>query len=76
MKLPISNLGWAAEKDNQIYETIRQFGYTGLEIAPTRVFSGNPYSRLEDARAWACNLKLKNGFSIVRSYNFVFKGDT
>lgn len=64
MKLSISNIGWTAEQDNQVYEIMKQYGFCGLEIAPTRIFPQNPYDRLEEAKKWISDLKSKNDFCI------------
>lgn len=64
MVLSISNIAWAAENDNVIYALMKQYGYSGLEIAPTRIFPEAPYDKLETAVAWAEALKRQYGFSI------------
>ncbi len=64
MKLSISNIGWAAEADRQVYELMKEYGLSGLEIAPTRIFPENPYSDLGRARAWSDELKATYGFMV------------
>ena len=64
MKLSVSNIGWIAEKDKQVYELMVRYGYSGLEIAPTRVFPENPYEKDNEAGGWSKNLKKKYGFYI------------
>lgn len=64
MKLAISNIGWGAEKDSSVYSLMRDYGVTGLEIAPTRIFPEAPYDKLEAASAWAIGLKKRYGFVI------------
>ena len=64
MHLSISNIGWAAEQDSQVYKLMQKYGFTGLEIAPTRIFPENPYGKLDDAKKWAVKLKKQYGFSI------------
>ena len=53
MKLAISNIGWAEEQDSAVYGLMKQYGFTGLEIAPTRIFPEKPYERLKEAKDWA-----------------------
>ncbi len=60
MKLSVSNIGWAAEQDAEVYARMRKAGFTGLEIAPTRIFPTAPYSDLQAARDWAADL----GFAV------------
>lgn len=64
MKLSISNIGWTEEQDSQVYELMQENGFTGLEIAPTRLFLEKPYDKLKEAGSWAGNLKNKYGFSV------------
>ena len=64
MKLSISNIGWTKENDLTVYEMMKNKGYEGLEIAPTRIFPDHPYDRIEEANKWAEELKAENGFVI------------
>lgn len=64
MKLSISNIGWSTENDIKVYELMRKHGYSGLEIAPTRIFPEAPYDRVEEAAVWSEKLKEKYGFGI------------
>lgn len=43
MEFAISNIAWNKNEDDYIYEIMRKYGYKGLEIAPTRFFTENPY---------------------------------
>lgn len=64
MNLSISNIGWSIGQDGQVYELMRSYGFSGLEIAPTRIFPENPYGRLDAAKKWAEDLKEQYGFSV------------
>ena len=64
MNLSISNIGWIKEYDTDVYGWMKQFGYTGLEIAPTRIFPDKPYDKIQEAAAWSNRLKKEYGFSI------------
>lgn len=64
MKLSISNIGWTEENDLAIYKIMKNMGFEGLEIAPTRIFPETPYIKLEEANRWANKLKSENGFVI------------
>ena len=64
MKLAISNIGWTALNDSVMYQYICNEGFSGLEIAPTRVFSANPYENLQVAQNWADDLRLHYGLNI------------
>jgi sugar phosphate isomerase/epimerase len=43
MRLSASNIAWAAEDDAKVYKKLADEGYSGLEIAPTRLIPTNPY---------------------------------
>ena len=64
MKLAISNIGWKMQQDEAVYEMMQKNGFSGLEIAPTRIFPQNPYEDLSAAREWAATLKKQYGFVI------------
>lgn len=63
MKLAISNIAWDAVHDNQILSDLLHHGYTGLEIAPTRVFPHLPYSNLHAVSDW--HRKLQETYSLI-----------
>lgn len=64
MKLSISNIAWVKEQDEQVYSRMREYGYSALEIAPTRIFPEAPYDHLEEASSWAKQLKEEEGFDV------------
>lgn len=63
-KLSISNIAWHKRFDTQVYALMKEHGFSGLEIAPTRIFQQMPYDRLVEAAAWAKELKRQYGFAI------------
>ena len=64
MKLSISNIAWSKEDDDKVYGFMRELGYLGLEIAPTRIFEDQPYQKLREASKFRDNLKENIGLSI------------
>lgn len=64
MKLSVSNIGWEAVNDSKVYGLMKKYGYSGLEIAPTRIFPQSPYAQLQAAKAWAEQLKENDGFTV------------
>lgn len=64
MKLALSNIAWDAEYDRQVYELMKKHGFTGLEIAPPRIFPEAPYDKLKEAAAWSENLKKEYAFAV------------
>ncbi len=64
MKLSISNIGWDGLYDEKVYKLMNKYGFKGLEIAPTRIFTSDPYDRLEEASGWIDNLGNEYGFEV------------
>ena len=56
-----------------MYQFLKDVGYQGLEIAPTRVFPENPYDKLQQAKEWADDLKKKFGL-VVPSMQSIWYG--
>lgn len=63
MNLAISNIAWEENQDKNVYRIMKEYGFSGVEIAPTRVFSEAPYDRVDEAAEWSQKLK--------EEYNFV-----
>ena len=59
MKLSISNIAWSDEKNLQVYALMSENNFSGLEIAPSKIFGENPYDNLKAAAQWKNNLKFK-----------------
>ena len=57
MKLSISNIAWDKEKDIEMYEYLSKLNFSGIEIAPTRIFEIDPYFHIEAAKQWKENLE-------------------
>lgn len=64
MKIAVSNIGWEAGSDELVYGWMKNYGCSGLEIAPTRIFAENPYGQLERAKAWSEELQNKYSFTV------------
>lgn len=73
MNLSISNIAWKQEDDEKVYELMKEYGFTGLEIAPTRIFPEAPYDKMAEAAKWAEKLKEKHGF-VVSSMQSIWYG--
>lgn len=74
-KLSISNIGWTAAEDETVYTAMRAAGFTGLELAPTRVFPERPYDNLNAAALFGGYLKSHWGFT-VPSLQSIWYGQT
>lgn len=75
MKLSISNIAWTSENDETVYGMMNDRGFSGLEIAPTRIISQQPYDCLEQIEKWAKDLKNSRGF-VVPSMQSIWFGRT
>ena len=64
MKLSISNIAWSKDKDEEMYKYLSKIKFSGIEIAPTRIFEENPYSRIEEAKHWKQELENKYNLEI------------
>lgn len=73
MKLSISNIAWEEKDDAQVYKWMKKYGFTGLEIAPTRIFPDRPYEKVGEAEAWSKKLLAENGF-VVPSMQSIWYG--
>lgn len=73
--LAASNIGWAAEDDERVLPLMRALGYTGLELAPTRVFPQRPYDDPAAAARYADALRQEYGFCIP-SLQSIWYGQT
>lgn len=64
MKLSISNIAWSAEYDEEMYSYLSESGFSGIEIAPTRIFPENPYDAIDAAVEFRNYLKKSYGLEI------------
>ena len=64
MKLSISNIGWEEKNDIEVYNLMKKYGFSGVEIAPTRWVPGQPYDHVDEAVSIAERLKLQYGFEV------------
>lgn len=64
MKFGISNIAWKEKDDNSVYDLMREYGFTGLEVAPSRLWA-KPFEvgeeEVDDTRNWL----LKRNISII-----------
>ncbi len=73
MKLAISNIAWSEEHDAYMLDIMKKYGFTGLEIAPTRIFKENPYDALAEKQEWEERL-WKNNRICVPSMQSIWYG--
>ncbi|WP_196603716.1 sugar phosphate isomerase/epimerase family protein [Pectinatus haikarae] len=75
MNLAISNIAWSKEDDKIVQPFLQKNGFSGMEIAPTRVFQEDPYNYLDKAILFAQKLKEDYNLSIV-SIQSIWYGKT
>ncbi len=75
MKFAISNIAWDSEYDVQMYKELQTMGVDGLEIAPTRILSTNPYDRTDEAVDFANKIELEYGL-VIPSMQSIWYGKT
>lgn len=71
-KLAISNIAWEKNKDEEIYEYLKQNDVTGLEIAPTRILEDRPYEKISQAREYSKQIKRKYNLDIISMQSIWF----
>lgn len=72
MRLAISNIAFEAADDEFIYEKMKELGFEGLEIAPTRIIPERPYEKNSQIKAFSRSLKEKYCFDIVSMQSIWF----
>lgn len=75
MKLAVSNIAWTAQEDEKVYALMKKYGFTGLEIAPTRFFAVDPYGDLDAAAGWRERFGRDTGF-VIPSMQSIWFGRT
>ncbi|MBL7129810.1 MAG: sugar phosphate isomerase/epimerase [Candidatus Omnitrophica bacterium] len=63
MKLAISNIAWPSEKEERYLGLIKEWGCSGVEIAPTRIWSDPLKASLEQRRCFVDSIH-KHGLEI------------
>lgn len=64
MKFSVSNIAWTSDNDLMVYSLMQKYGFTGLEIAPTRIFPEFPYDKLSEADRWSKFINMVYGFTV------------
>ncbi len=72
MKLSVSNIAWSKEDDQMMYDFLKKSNFSGLEIAPTRIFEELPYSNLENAKLFKKELLEKYNLEISSMQSICF----
>ena len=72
MKLAISNIAWDVRKNVEIYKVMSEKGFSGIEIAPTKIFPQMPYDKAEEASEWSKRILEQYRLSIVSMQSIWF----
>ena len=64
IRLAVSNIAWTKAEDETVYAAMQAAGFTGLELAPTRIFPDRPYEQLTPAMLFGGYLKNRWGFAV------------
>jgi len=75
MKLSFSNIAWPFEQDAKMYTLLKEHGFSGIELAPTRIFPNKPYEMLKEAEIFAAKL-LEHYNLAVSSIQSIWYGRT
>lgn len=64
MNLSICNIAWDSYRDGEMYQLLADNGFSGIEIAPTRLYPVNPYLNNEEAKKWKNKMQKVFGLSV------------
>lgn len=72
-KLAASNIAWFPKDDQVVLEKMRQWGFSGLEIAPTRLCPNDPYDHPQESIKFAQTVEDQFGLTIC-SMQSIWRG--
>ena len=75
MKLAISNIAWSDVFNERMYQSMADMGFSGIEIAPTKLFPDKPYKQLEIAAEWSTKMQDCYGLRVA-SMQSIWYGKT
>lgn len=64
MNISISNIAWEVHNDETVFRYMREHGFSGLEIAPTRIIPHAPYDHIREAIAFRKRIQKEFGFAV------------
>lgn len=70
--LAASNIAWSKENDDDIFAFLNKCGFSGLEIAPTRIIPEKPYDNNDIIKEFSRNLKEKYNLSVISMQSIWF----
>ncbi len=72
MKLAISNIAWDERQSSKVYEKMKELKFSGLEIAPSKIFGATPYEYRREAVQFRENISENYGLSICSMQSIWF----
>lgn len=72
MKLAVSNIAWDKVYDESMYACLKNLGYQGIEIAPTRIWQEKPYDKLLEAKEFADKIHKQYSLNICSMQSIWF----
>lgn len=74
MKLSASNIAWQDNEDESVYQRLKLYGFSGIEIAPTRLVPSMPYhfDNRDIAKDAANTLRTTWGLSICSAQSILY----
>lgn len=72
MKLSVSNIAWNQEQDEEILSFMSENKIDGLEIAPTRIISKNPYDNIKNAIKIVDDIKKRYNLKISSMQSILY----
>ena len=64
MKLSISNIAWNLQDERVILQYLVKKGFSGIELAPTKIVGDAPYKKTAEAKTYAQNLLNEYGLRV------------
>ncbi len=75
MNLSVSNIAWDRKDDDSVLNLLEKYGFTGVEVAPTKIVPEAPYDRINEAIAYQRSLRRCFGF-VIPSMQSIWYGVT
>ena len=75
MNLSVSNIAWDRKDDDAVLNLLEKYGFTGVEVAPTKIGPEAPYDRINEAIAYRRSLRRCFGF-VIPSMQSIWYGVT
>jgi len=72
INLAISNIAWEQASDEFMYSELSRLNFSGIEIAPTRLFTSPPYEKIQESSNYAKRLLDEYGLSICSMQSIWF----